>query len=347
MGAAGRSPTDRSYLSIREVLDLLVEEFPDVTISKIRFLESRGLISPERTPSGYRKFYEPDVERLRWILRQQREHFLPLKVIKGRLESGNGRASTEPVEASLFDEFVPDGPPPADDVRIPAHALRAPASNAAPAARVPALSARVIAPARATLEERPAPPRPPEASAAPRPAPEPPSAPPEAVAAAPEAPAARSEEEPASPPAAPPAEPRSARPSAAARGALAAGAFTCAELAAAAGVEPSLVSALEEYGLIEATAIAGVACFTDDVLPLVRAAAGFARFGIEARHLRTFKHAAEREAGLFSQVVTPLLLQRNPASRVLAGEQLEELATLGAALQASLVQRATRDLLGG
>ena len=64
MGAAGRSPTDRSYLSIREVLDLLVEEFPDVTISKIRFLESRGLISPERTPSGYRKFYEPDVEQI-------------------------------------------------------------------------------------------------------------------------------------------------------------------------------------------------------------------------------------------------------------------------------------------
>ena len=61
---------------------------PDITISKIRFLESRGLLVPERTPSGYRKFYEPDVERLRWILRQQREHFLPLKVIKGRLDHG-------------------------------------------------------------------------------------------------------------------------------------------------------------------------------------------------------------------------------------------------------------------
>ncbi|MCU1491571.1 MAG: putative MerR family transcriptional regulator, partial [Acidimicrobiaceae bacterium] len=79
----GRSAADRSYLSIREVLDLLVGEFPDVTISKIRFLESRGLIHPERTPSGYRKFYDADVERLRWILRQQRENFLPLKVIKG------------------------------------------------------------------------------------------------------------------------------------------------------------------------------------------------------------------------------------------------------------------------
>jgi len=77
---------ERSYLSIGDVLALLREEFPDITISKIRFLESRGLLVPERTPSGYRKFYDHDVDRLRWILRQQREHFLPLKVIKGRLE---------------------------------------------------------------------------------------------------------------------------------------------------------------------------------------------------------------------------------------------------------------------
>jgi DNA-binding transcriptional MerR regulator len=79
---------DRAFLSIGEVLSLLKEEFPDVTISKIRFLESQGLLDPERTPSGYRKFYETDVERLRWILRQQRENFLPLKVIKGRLRGG-------------------------------------------------------------------------------------------------------------------------------------------------------------------------------------------------------------------------------------------------------------------
>ncbi len=78
--------SSRTYLSIGDVLALLRQEFPDVTISKIRFLESQGLVNPERTPSGYRKFYEHDVERLRWVLRQQREHFLPLKVIKGRLE---------------------------------------------------------------------------------------------------------------------------------------------------------------------------------------------------------------------------------------------------------------------
>ena len=77
-----------AHLSIGEVLGLLLEEFPDVTISKIRFLESQGLIEPERTPSGYRKFFEDDVELLRMILREQREKFLPLRVIKDRIDSG-------------------------------------------------------------------------------------------------------------------------------------------------------------------------------------------------------------------------------------------------------------------
>ena len=90
--------SDRVYMSIGEVLALLKGEFPDVTISKIRFLESQGLLDPERTPSGYRKFYEADIERLRWNLRQQRENFLPLKVIRGRLarprlQCGNCRAA--------------------------------------------------------------------------------------------------------------------------------------------------------------------------------------------------------------------------------------------------------------
>ena len=90
--AGGGRVSSRSYLSIGDVLTLLRQEFPDVTISKIRFLESQGLVNPERTPSGYRKFYEHDVERLRWVLRQQREHFLPLKVIKDRLDEDNGVA---------------------------------------------------------------------------------------------------------------------------------------------------------------------------------------------------------------------------------------------------------------
>jgi DNA-binding transcriptional MerR regulator len=84
-----------SHLSIGEVLAALRHDYPDITISKIRFLESQGLIDPERTPSGYRRFYDPDLERLRWILLQQRDHFLPLRVIKERLdEFGPGGAPT-------------------------------------------------------------------------------------------------------------------------------------------------------------------------------------------------------------------------------------------------------------
>src|SRR4051794_14381580 len=94
-------PGGANHLSIGEVLGLLLEDFPDVTISKIRFLESQGLIEPERTPSGYRKFYDHDVELLRTILHEQKANFLPLKVIRDRIESGaleseNGPTRTPP-----------------------------------------------------------------------------------------------------------------------------------------------------------------------------------------------------------------------------------------------------------
>lgn len=82
-----KSSVERPYLSIGEVLGLLLEEFPDVTISKIRFLESQGLIVPERTASGYRKFYDEDVDRLRYILREQKDKYLPLRIIKDRLDT--------------------------------------------------------------------------------------------------------------------------------------------------------------------------------------------------------------------------------------------------------------------
>src|SRR5487761_1259532 len=106
---------ERSHLSIGEVLSLLREEFPDVTISKIRFLESQGLVDPERSPSGYRKFYDHDVERLRWVLRQQREHFLPLKVIRDRLAAaGNGVPADEPYEGVDLADGEPADAEPAD-----------------------------------------------------------------------------------------------------------------------------------------------------------------------------------------------------------------------------------------
>jgi DNA-binding transcriptional MerR regulator len=123
------SAKEPEHLSIGEVLAELSDEFPDITISKIRFLESQGLVNPERTPSGYRKFYAHDLARLRWILYQQKEHFLPLKVIKERL-----------------DEL-----PPGEEARLldPAPATGAPAVEAdpAPTAVATAASPKVAAPA--------------------------------------------------------------------------------------------------------------------------------------------------------------------------------------------------------
>jgi DNA-binding transcriptional MerR regulator len=109
----------RNYQSIGEVLVAVKAEFPDITISKIRFLESEGLIDPERTPSGYRKFYEKDLERLRSILRMQRDEYLPLKVIKERLlqaEEANGHEVVTMVEVS--------GPEPQDELAEPPTGLQ-------------------------------------------------------------------------------------------------------------------------------------------------------------------------------------------------------------------------------
>jgi DNA-binding transcriptional MerR regulator len=106
----------RNYQSIGEVLVSVKTEFPDITISKIRFLESEGLIDPERTPSGYRKFYDKDVDRLKSILRMQRDEYLPLKVIKERLfqqEAGDGQAEgvvAAPPEGVEAEEQLAEAP---------------------------------------------------------------------------------------------------------------------------------------------------------------------------------------------------------------------------------------------
>jgi DNA-binding transcriptional MerR regulator len=100
----------RNYQSIGEVLVNVKTEFPDITISKIRFLESEGLITPERTPSGYRKFYVEDVERLKSILRLQRDEYLPLKVIKERLlQADNGEEEQAPSLEQAAAGADPDG----------------------------------------------------------------------------------------------------------------------------------------------------------------------------------------------------------------------------------------------
>ena len=117
----------RDYLSIGEVLDSVKADFPDVSISKIRFLEAEGLISPERTASGYRKFFDGDVARLRYILSLQRDHFLPLRVIKERLRDVDSNGGVLPDPAA---EPAPSSGAPAVSTPAAANGGGAPSNGA-------------------------------------------------------------------------------------------------------------------------------------------------------------------------------------------------------------------------
>lgn len=123
----GAAATEPGLMSIGTVLNVLRDEFPEVTVSKIRFLESEGLIEPRRTPSGYRKFSAGDVERLGHVLRMQRDHYLPLKVIREYLEAmERGEAVQLPVLGRQRDgEAVPTAPEAPAVARIGRHELLA------------------------------------------------------------------------------------------------------------------------------------------------------------------------------------------------------------------------------
>jgi DNA-binding transcriptional MerR regulator len=297
----------RSYRSIREVLDLLTPEFPDVTISKIRFLESRGLIEPERTPSGYRKFFPADVDRLRWILKQQSEHFLPLKVIKGRLEQG-ALFEAELAELSLFDAAgtVPEQPP----------------SESA--------SSEPVAPAPKLGGGGDEPPNGPDATPAEAQGAE------EVVEVIVVSAVVESAEAPPVPPARERASSTPKRPTG--------DSVSLAELIGATGATEELVGELLEFGLISTRLIRGVQTFGNEALEVTRLAAGFAEFGIEPRHLRSLRFSAERQALLYSQIVAPLLRQRNTATRERAAADLTNMAAMGAKLYESFLNDVLRDL---
>jgi hypothetical protein len=123
--------------------------------------------------------------------------------------------------------------------------------------------------------------------------------------------------------------------------------MTAEELAAGSGLDTAAVEQLESYGLVCGRVVGGVAYYDEDALTVARMAAGLARYGVEARHLRLHKHAAEREAGFIEQIVLPLLKQRNPEARQRALEAVAELSTLGQGLREVLLRTALRDQLGG
>lgn len=234
----GTAAADSGLMSIGAVLNALREEFPEVTISKIRFLESEGLIEPQRTPSGYRKFSAEDVERLGHVLRMQRDHYLPLKVIRGHLEA---------LERG-------------EDVRLPSVGRQ---RDVGDGERLSGLFGE-------------------------------------------------------------PEEPTAAR-------------IGRGELMAGAGIGEEQLAEWESYGLVAALPDGS---YDAEVLTVATLVVELGRFGIEPRHLRVMRAAADREAGLVDQVVAPLRLHRNPQTRAHAEDRTRELAGLTVKLHAALVQSA-------
>ncbi|MFD9893306.1 MerR family transcriptional regulator [Amycolatopsis sp. NPDC059027] len=253
MTAAGRperSSAQRDGLSIGAVLAQLRDDFPDVTISKIRFLEAEGLVQPGRTPSGYRQFAAADVERLKFVLSAQRDHYLPLKVIKEQLDAADRGAEPAPGTPRLPRKLVP-----LDDPADPG-GLPAPDDF---------LSGRDV---RLTQEE----------------------------------------------------------------------------LLAQAAIDEATLAELRQYGLVRP----GPAGFYDpDAVQIARTVRAMTEFGIEPRHLRAFRAAADREVGLLEQIVTPVYRHRDADAKARADEVVRELAALSVTLHTLLVKAGIRGVTGG
>lgn len=246
-------------MSIGSVLTQLRVDFPDVTISKIRFLESEGLVAPERTPAGYRQFSLADVERLRYVLAAQRDHYLPLRVIKEQLDA-------------LDRGEHPD--------ELPARRLERPTDLRWPRAAQPLISTRPGGATEPGRSENPA------------------------------ADAVRMTQE---------------------------------ELLATTGVSKAVLTELEQFGLVRP----GPAGFYDpDAVLVAKTAQAMTDFGLEPRHLRSFRASADREVGLLAQIVTPMSRQRDPDARARAEEVGRELTVLSLRLHALLVKIGLRGAIG-
>lgn len=235
------------HKSIGEVLSLLQDDFPDVSISKIRFLESRGLVEPHRAPSGYRKFAATDVDRLRWILTMQRDHFLPLRVIKERLD---------------------EGPAPVDDVGNESSSASAP--DAVPRPKTSRF--RTPGPAGDDLDP--------------------------------------------------------------------------SDLSRLAGLSAQQLDQLIQFGLIEPHDDGSGPRFTRDELRVAKAAASFLQHGIEPRHLKAWRVAAEREAGMLEQIVMPIARKGSPQAAGRAREVADDLVDMGNIIRETIIVKSLRDRLG-
>lgn len=333
------------HLPIGDVLEALQAEFPDLTVTKIRFLESQGLIDPERTPSGYRKFFAEDVGRLRWILVQERDHGRTLQEIKDRLDEIGpaGELPDDPspvvaaeatvvvVEETVVEETVAEETVAEETVEVAG-------AGAGSGATPPGTPARE-APTRPAAPARPRAARPTPPSQLP---------PPGAV--------------PVMPPDAPTPEEAVQTMSARRRQRELTLPFTVDEpgpdgegpesydrvaLATAGGATEAVLDELERFGIIAPFYDDGIQSFYDrDALVCVRAAVRMQAHGIEPRHLKMYVHFVEREGALFQQVLAPFLRQRNPVSRGKVEATLNELVGEARALRGALLRRVVDGLVG-
>jgi DNA-binding transcriptional MerR regulator len=311
-------------MSIGEVLGILKPEFPDITVSKIRFLEGAGLVQPDRSASGYRKFSEDDVARLRFVLRAQRDQYLPLRVIRQRL------ADLEKVGDLDAKGGLPPDPTSQPDPGAPA-AAGPPGSGAAGTGPAGAGAAGAGAAGAAGTGSRAAGAGAPRAGASGTGAPAAGAGPGGAGAAVTDATAGgqAGRATGAAFAAAPPSDAQ----------------FTRDELCRAAGATVEQLLELESFGLVSARGSGERgAWYGGDDLVLLRLARELADYGLEARHLRMYKLFAEREAALFEQVVAPLVRQRNPEARTRARDTIEALAQLGGRMRDLALRSAVHGL---
>ena len=365
------------HLSIGEVLAMVQQDFPDVTISKIRFLESQGLIAPERTGSGYRKFYEADIERLRWILHQQRDNFLPLKVIKNMLEQGVDQYDPMGDQPTLWstttdldlldpstvqdeeDDEDEDDPSLSDEAAAgaermsPAHPAVASATQRSEDSTSAQRSRALLPEARNAQRDADLATETTSTSGEPvtesnRPAH---ATPADVVAALQEDPrikgrsrkgsSASNGDGSSSAQSEPSEAARSGRgkPARKKKSSASDTLLSAEELCELCSISEDLLAGLEQYGLVVPGFMGGRPTYDGEAVEVAHFAARYAELGVEPRHLRMYKVSAEREAGFVEQLVVPLMKQRNPASRQQAAERCDELLAMGAELHAALLQR--------
>jgi DNA-binding transcriptional MerR regulator len=334
-GRKAGQPAATGTMSIGEVLGILKPEFPDITVSKIRFLEGAGLVQPDRSASGYRKFSEDDVARLRFVLRAQRDQYLPLRVIRQRLTDleqvggldARGGLTADPAADPAQDP--PGGPPEAAARGSGAAGSGATGGAGAGAVGARAAGAEVAGAGGAGTGVAGAGAGVAGAGAAGAREPGDGTAGAEAVAGASAAGGQAGRATGGAFAAAPPSDAQ----------------FTRDELCRAAGSTVEQLLELESFGLVSARGSGERgAWYGGDDLVLLRLARELADYGLEARHLRMYKLFAEREAALFEQVVAPLVRQRNPEARARARDTIDALAQLGGRMRDLALRSAVHGL---